>query len=486
MAIVVSDPRTGEADEATRGSIIKLGAETTSRLVMLVTTLLLMRGLGAGPFGAFGELSVYALLLAELGELGLQNHASRVLVDGSASLASLARARLLTTALAVAVAASVSAWGALARTLDGLTLMGLVAWLLLSGWGEFLGVALRCRGRRAQEAVLLLVLRGGALGLVPAVLAAGGGLRGVGAALAVSPVPALLLAGALLRRSEGSPAPSPARLTVLRDSSPLAAHGGLLLLSPRVELLVFAWLHRGAASVGLLNAALTVYWPLAMVPLAIAAGAMPGLTREAVREATDAQRGAPVRRRTTVTLALLGVPVAVGLALVARDLMPLLLGGRYTPQQQTLAADAVAALAVAVPPLFLNAVLAATLIAAARARFLPWLTASRVALAFVLAFALIPRLGLLGAAAGLVIAEWCLLAASTVACGRAGIGVEVVRPLLGAALACVPMALVVLLLRGNLVAAVFGGVIVWLATLGVAVWLVPGRVRQLVGDFRYP
>ena len=46
---------------------------------------------------------------------------------------------------------------------------------LLSGWGEFLGVALRCRRARRSEAVLLLVLRAGAL--VFAAVALVGGRR---------------------------------------------------------------------------------------------------------------------------------------------------------------------------------------------------------------------------------------------------------------------------------------------------------------------
>ena len=53
-------------------------------------------------------------------------------------------------------------------------------------------------------------------------------------------------------------------------------------------------------------------------------------------------------------------------------------------------------MAVAVPALFLNALVAAALIAAGRTRWLPWLTAARVSLAFALAFTLVPRLGVAG------------------------------------------------------------------------------------------
>ena len=117
------------------------------------TTLLLIRGLGPSDFGAFGRLSLFALLLAELGELGLQTLASRALVAGTLSLA---------RAGAGAARARRAAWGVRRSPRLGVApvLAPLVLWFALSGWGEFLGVALRCRGRRVAEALLLLCLRG--------------------------------------------------------------------------------------------------------------------------------------------------------------------------------------------------------------------------------------------------------------------------------------------------------------------------------------
>src|SRR5512139_174759 len=320
-----------EADDATRGSAIKLAAELTSRLLGLATTLLLIRGLRAAVFGSFTALTAYALLLAEAGELGLSALASRALVASTLSLRSLVLARLVLAPLVAAVALTASTavpalaerWGALA--LDGPALALLVAWFALSGWGEFIGVALRCRRARRQEAVLLLVLRGAALVAAALALSAGGSLRGVALALALSPLPAIGLGAVLLRATSAEgPAPRAAPATVLRESFPLALHGGLLLLSPRVELLVLQWL-RGEddPALGFFSVALSVIWFLSMVPTAIAAGAMPALTREARREE------GPVRRRTAATLALAAAPAAVGLALVARPLAGALLGAGY-------------------------------------------------------------------------------------------------------------------------------------------------------------
>jgi O-antigen/teichoic acid export membrane protein len=184
----VTDERAGlerEARDATRGSAIKLAAEALSRLVGLATTLLLIRGLGASDFGAFGRMSVIALLLAELAELGLQTLASRALVAETLSLRSLVRVRLLLLALVGGTA--------LAGSGREPVLAPLVLWFVLSGFGEFLGVALRSQGRRVAEAILLLCLRSLGLVGVALVLARDGGLVALAWALAGSTLPALLL-----------------------------------------------------------------------------------------------------------------------------------------------------------------------------------------------------------------------------------------------------------------------------------------------------
>jgi O-antigen/teichoic acid export membrane protein len=367
------------------------------------------------------------------------------------------------------------------EVVDGPVLALLVAWFALSGWGEFLGVALRCRRARRLEAGLLLVLRGGALVFVAAALSLGMRLRGVSVALALSPVPALWLGAALLRRTAArAPGASVSPGAVLRESAPLAVHGGLLLLSPRVEFLVLSWLLADGQAVGLFYAALNVVWFLSMAPSAVAAGAMPALTREAL------QGGGSVRRRTAATLALIGVPAGVGLALVAGEVALLLLGPGYAAPGYASAAALLRTLSAAVPALFLNALVVAALIAAGRASWLPRITAARVALAFALAFALVPLLGPRGAALGLVVAEWTVLAVAAVACGRASFAVPVLRPLAGSLLACVPMALAVSGVRSSLALALPIGLLSFAATLAAAWLLLPGVARGFVGVLRYP
>ena len=466
----------GGAREATRGSVIKLAAEVASRLLGLGTTLLLARALGVADFGAFGRLWYVALLLAEIAEFGLQATATRGLVAGTFSLPALARARLLTSGLvaggallALPLASAGPAWARVAIPV----LVPLVLFFVLAGWGEFLGVALRCRGARVGEAILLLLLRAASLAAAAVAVLAGAGLAGLAWSQAVSPLPALALGAVLLaRRPALAPGTKAGVAAVLRAAAPLAANGGLQILSPRVEFLVLSAL-AGDRATGVFLAALRVFEFLGMVPSAVAQGAMPALTREALRG------GEGVRRRTAATMALVAAPAAVGLALVAGGVVDLLYGRAYVEATAPLRL-----LALALVPLFMNALLSWAVLARGCSSWLPRLTGARVLAALGLALALVPPLGAVGAAAGLVGAEWLLLALGWVACRVAEFEVRVARPVGWAIVASVPMALAVSGVRESLVLAVAIGGLSWAATLAAVLRLRPGLARELVGDPR--
>jgi O-antigen/teichoic acid export membrane protein len=346
----------------------------------------------------------------------------------------------------------------------------LILFFALSGWGEFLGVALRCRGARVQEGVVLLVLRGSGLALAAGALAAGAGFAGLAGALALSTAPGLVLGAWLL---EKHPPLVPGTDTpvshVLRAAAPLAVYGGLLLLSPRVEFLVLRWL-RGDYETGLYLTALNVLWPLSLVPSAVASGAMPALTREAL-----AGEGL-VRRRTAATLALFAAPATVGLIIVAPALVPFVFGADFAPASAWLRI-----MALALVPMFINGLVTWALIAADRAALLPRLVAARIAVAFVLALILVPRLGATGAAVGFVTAEVLLLVVGLRACAAARFAVPVRGGIVVALIATAPMALAVSGVREDLVLALGVGVVTYAATLAAAWQLVPGLARRLLG-----
>jgi O-antigen/teichoic acid export membrane protein len=459
-----------EARDATRGSAVKLGAELLGRVLQLLTGLLLARRLGASDFGAFGVLSAIAVVAAEAADLGLQGTATRALVAGTLSLRGILRTKAWLSAAFLLATLLVHPFHPL--------LTPLLLYFVGAGWAEILGVALRARGRRAAEAAVIFALRSSGLALVALALARGGGGLACFWALALSTIPPCVIGALLLR---GAPAPAradeagdatdPGSLAILKTSAPLAVNGGLALLSLRVELLVMSAL-RSREEVGYFLAALQVVQVLSFVPSALCAGAMPALTREALRspgEGSDA-----VRRRTAATLALAAASCTVGLALVAEALTARLYGEGFAPTARPLAV-----LALAVVPLFLNTLFLHALIAAERASWLPRLTVVRVVTAGLLALVFVPWAGAEGASAGFVASELLLLVLGARAARRAGFPVAIVRPTLVALLATLPMAAMVLPLRGNLPLAVAAGAIVFGGT--VTALVSSARLRHNLG-----
>jgi len=491
-----ADPSDGRAaaDDASRGSAIKLGAELVARLIAVATTLMAARILGVSDFGVFAVLSGVAVLAAALADLGIQAIAVPALVAQTLSLRALVRTKLrLTAALVLAAALATlvpQAMRAAAALLPAAWRAGglrdialhhaplvfpLVVYYALTGWAELLGMALRVRGRRGLEAVTIVALRASGLALAAAALLTGAGLRGLVWAMALSPAPPLALAAALLARTSApasGPADDPAAMGVgrtLKASLPLAVNGGLALLSLRIEVLVLA-LVRGSLEAGLFAAALKVVELVNVVPAAIAAGAMPALTREAAR-GTD-----PVRRRTAGTAALLAAPAAAGVVLVAPGLVKVL-GGGYAP-----AAGPLRVLGPALLAMFMNTILLHALMAAGRARLLPVLTAWRVGAAALLAAALIPRFGATGAAAGFLAAELLLLVLAARACGAAGFEVPVARSLSAALGVTIPMAAAVAAAGTGFAGSIAVGIVTYTLTLAVARRLAPRLIPGLAAE----
>ena len=426
------------------------------------------RGLGVADFGLFAALSGLALLLAEGANLGLHAVAPRALVAGEVSWQALVRAKIALSALLAGLALALAPrWPLLAL---------LVAAGLLVGWSEFLGVLLRSLGARAAEAATILSLRAAALGLGLLALARWGGPLAVAVAQAAAGAVAIGLGAVLLGRSRRAvatlPLPDPGLASVLRYSLPLGVNGLLALTGLRLEVLAIEAL-RGGAEAGLFASALRLIEPLLLVPASIAAGAMPALTREAV-----AGEG-PVRRRTAFSAALLAVPAAVGLALLAPGLLGLLFGTAYAG-----AALPLRILSLALVPLFMNSVLLHGLIAAGQVGRLPWLTALRLAAALLLAAALIPRFGPAGGAAGFLLAELVLLVSASRACTRAGFPIPVVEPLSLGCAASLPMAGVVALSSSPFAAVAIGGLI-YAGTLLVVWRLTPRLLSLLPPHVRY-
>lgn len=455
--------------DATRGSAIRLGAEVVSRLLGLATFFLAAAGLGVEGFGALAALSGGAAILAQLADLGLSGIACPALVSRRFSLAALLRAKLVLSAgVALVVAGALvlpgATWRAFALLLAAAT---------LSGWVELLGVVLRAAGFPLREALVLVMLRASGLGLVALALSRGAGLAGLAwAELGASLVP-LAAAAVLLRDTLPAPAGSAGVGEVLRTARPLAVNSVLALVSLRVETVALYAL-RGPAESGAFAAALKVVEACIAVPGAISAGALPALTREAASRATDG-----ARRRTADAIAFLAVPAGVGLVLMAPSLAELL-GPGYRA-----GAGPLRVLALALPFMFLNAMLLHGLIAAGRADRVPRVTAARLGLSAALAAPLIAAAGARGGALGFLAGEALLFALARRECLRAGFAFPVGPPVLRAVVAALPMAALLLAWRGGPLSSLALGAAAYGLTLALG-WrrlgTAPRRWWQVVPD----
>lgn len=451
-------PPSREANEATRGSALKLGAELLGRLLYgLTTTVAIPRVLGVEGTGTFGALSAVALVAAEAADLGLQGTASQALVAGSLSLRAMVRAKLLISGGVLVLGFAAVPWAPVFAPL--------LIFFTLAGWSEFLGLALRARGRAFLETLVIFCLRATGLVTIGLVILLGPTLVLVAWAAAVSPIPSILLGVFLLagtKPAHAAPAPDPPAGAILRSALPLAVNGGLALVSLRIELLAVK-LVRGAHEAGLFAVALRVIEFLNGVSSAVCAGAMPALTREALRGE------GPVRRRTGFTAALLAAPAVLGLLLVAPEVIVVLGGPAFAG-----GASALRVMALSLMPLFLNAVLLHSLIAVGRAGALPRLTLVRVTSATLLALVLVPRFGAVGGASGFLISELVLLALAARACAAARFPVPLLRPALVGLAAAAPMAALVAAAGMGLALSIVLGLVAYSLTLAVAWRITPG------------
>ena len=462
------------------------------RALSIATTFLIIVWLPVESYGVYAALSGVAVILAELADLGLQGTANRALVAGNFSLRSMLRAKLALTlglgllsaslpVLAGWMAALLGPWlpaSWVARPSTGVSwawlLVPLIAYFTLTGWNEFFGVALRARGHRAQEALMMLAQRALVLCAVALALRRQVGLVALAWVHVAALLPPVLLSWILAARAYRSEAEgaSPGTRVVLRTALPLAVNGGLALVSLRLEVLLI-FFFRGAREAGLLGAALKIVESLIAFPSAIAAGAMPFLTQEAM-DGGGSSKG-PVRQRTAATVALLAVPATTGLVLLAPQLTGLL-GPGYDAS-----ASLLRILAFAVVAVFMNVVLFHALIAAGRAGTLPRLTAFRVGIAAVLAAALIPTAGVVGAAIGFAASEWMLMLLATRACRKAVFEVPVASPLAMAACVSAPMGVALMLVgKGAFVSAILGAS-VYALTLGAVWYLAPRQFVRALG-----
>jgi O-antigen/teichoic acid export membrane protein len=363
--------------------------------------------LGEAGFGRFSYAVNLAVLLAFVTDLGLTTWTTRALARepelAPAVLGTGLRLRLL-AAIPVAIAL-----GSVSLTVGdrgyATAVLALGAAYLARGFCDHGRAVFRAHERLGDEgrvnvAIALLGTAGGVTGL----LVGAGGL----AALALG-ILAGTLAGAcygfvLLGRNYGAwagPADWTLARRMLREGAPFWLAGGFTLVYARADVLLLEPLS-SYAEVGAYRAARQLIEVAQQLPFLLMTATFPQLAR-AFQESR--QSLARVERQIAMLLLVGGLVVGGGLALAAEPIVTLGFGagfGRTVP--------ALRALALAVPPIFVNCGLLYFFVARDRGTLNMALAAVAALINVGANFVLDRRLGALGAATSTVITEAVLLA----------------------------------------------------------------------------
>ena len=215
--------------------------------------------------------------------------------------------------------------------------------------------------------------------------------------------------------------------SILVASVPLVI-GQLLRALINVFDVVLLALLIGEVAVGLYTAAYRICFLILSIAHSLQIAYLPALSRAAHRSTDRASR---LVNRALEFAAALAVPMAAGGILVAGPLLTNLFGQEYGE-----GARAFQWLLVSLAFIFLHGVFGYTLLAHYRTRVLMWIQALGAFLNVALNLLLIPRYGILGAAAATVAAEGLILTLGYAACRRLGLRIAcgvLVKPIVASA-----------------------------------------------------
>lgn len=444
-----------------------LGAgEILSRIIAFLATVYLARTLGAGVYGVVAFAGAVLLYAGHLADAGIDTLGVPIVARAPARagelLTSLSLARL---AAALLVALLLAAAGLTVLPQPEGAILAAFAFVLpvraLTARWALLGLdqpRVVAAGRVAGEAlcavlVVTLVRGSGDLSRVPLTQLAG------------DAVTALVFLAALRRLGHVGPARyrHDVALPVLRDSWQLVANALLAMIVFNFDLIALRFF-RDSTAVGWYSSGYALVSFLSNLGVTFAYSVLPALARLGT-----GQPGERALYQLSLSVsAALTLPLAVGGALLAPGLIMLVYGAGFEP-----AAAPLALLLVSVPLTWIRLVCQMALVSRGLQREVLAATAIGSAAAVVLDLALIPRYGMLGAAAATVAAEVLRTVLLQRTATRAGLDMPGPARFWRAALAALVMAVAVWMARELPVLAAVGvGAVVY-----AAVMLLAGAVR---------
>jgi len=387
-----------------RNSVLVVGARALAKLAVFVVVVLLWRHLGAGDYGRFATMIVYTTLVGVVADLGLQTvfirDASRDRTVLTHYLANLLSARLLLSLVALVIL--VAALRLLSPALFPYTLAAFVL-LLTTSYSSLLRGVFYIRGRLGYEAVAIVAESLLLLGLTLVAIQRRAPWDAFLWVYSASYLFTCLFAFSVIRwrwHERVSIALEPAFVRRLLASG-LALALAFTITTVYAQLdIVLLQLFKNFQMVGWYSAANKYIDAVAWVPQSAMGAVFPALSLLA---AGDRGRLLFAYEKAYKMLAILGLPLAVGLGLAADSIVHVTRGFEQSiPALQILAPSVVL--------LFLNNAFIYTLSAINRQLDFTRLALFTLVVNLALNLILIPPFGYLGAAAASTITEVALFA----------------------------------------------------------------------------
>ena len=407
----------GPRPTVVRNSLFVLFARLADIAGSAVLLILAARYFGVDTFGTYAYIQGVALFLTPVLDWGVQRILIRDLAMDKDSAGAALSAGLTINAFVIAAVA-----GALAvvQSVAGLVAPEHVPALALAVAAQAALCLTRCLSsvfiafeRMFYETLMSLVARSLTVVCCVAVVLAGGGVAAFFAAICGASAVSLVLAAYLVVARFVRPGPWPGWGSVrlfLHDASALALSAFLNQGYSEIYIFPLKFL-RGPLDVSFFQAGKRIVDAATVVTRAMVVAMSPGISRLGGAAATADALGRQLVD-TSRYAALLMVPGALAVSLLATDLAALLLGRDFAP-----AGDSLAVLVWVLPAFFINALMETALAALRRTRTLVFTHGVGFLWAALVGFAAIKAAGFVGAAWTMLTAYWlvCLLNTALIA-----------------------------------------------------------------------
>jgi O-antigen/teichoic acid export membrane protein len=448
------------ASTTLRNSVLVVGARAVAKLAVFVVVVLIWRHLGADQYGRFATMIVYVTLVGVVADLGLQTvfirDASRDRTVLPRYLANLLSARLLLSIVALVILAV--ALRALSPSLFPYTLAAFTL-LLTTSYSSLLRAVFYIRGRLGYEAIAIV---GEALLLLALTIVAVDRHASWDAFLWVYAITYLftcLFAFGVIRwrwHERVTIGLEPAFVRrLLAAGLPLALAFTITTIYAQLDV-VLLQLFKNFQVVGWYSAANKYIDAVAWLPQSAMGAVFPALS---LLSAGDRRRLAFAYEKSYKMLAILGLPLAIGIGVTADSIVHITGGFEQS-------IPALRILAPSVALLFVNNAFIYTLTAINRQLDFTRLALATLAVNVVLNLLLIPPYGYLGAAAASTITEAALFAGGWWLLRRNRVSLSIVGSIARVLASAGAMGIVVYLIRSwPLPIVIILGAAVYLAAL---------------------